>query len=168
MALRGHFFKLPLPPPGQVQISPRLDQQIHRVLLSGRSEDELHALLQTVITRLMKMLTCRAVLIQGMGLTWLVEPNPGADGDEAHASGAGQLARKPTVNIESQVWQLLYGMDEFIGQNETAGVADGFIGAAEEPTFRVTQSLPVQPPITIGSGANKRLGAMRRNFCKHA
>ncbi len=31
------------------------------------SDDELHALLQTVITRLMKMLTRRGVLIQEMG-----------------------------------------------------------------------------------------------------
>ena len=45
------------------------------------SDDELHALLHTVITRLMKMLTRRGVLIEEMRQTYLAEPNPGADGD---------------------------------------------------------------------------------------
>ena len=45
------------------------------------SDDELHALLHTVITRLMKMLTRRGALIEEMGQTWLTDPN--ADGDEA-------------------------------------------------------------------------------------
>ena len=45
------------------------------------SDDELHALRHTVITRLMKMLTRRGVLIEEMGQTWLADPN--ADGDEA-------------------------------------------------------------------------------------
>jgi hypothetical protein len=44
-------------------------------------DDELHALLQTVITRLMKMLTRRGVLIEEMGQTYLADPD--ADGDEA-------------------------------------------------------------------------------------
>jgi hypothetical protein len=45
------------------------------------SDDELHALLHTVIARLMKMLTRRGVLVAEMGQTWLAEPD--ADGDEA-------------------------------------------------------------------------------------
>ena len=45
------------------------------------TDDELHALLQTVITRLMKMFTRRGVLIEEMGQTYLAEPD--ADGDEA-------------------------------------------------------------------------------------
>ncbi len=45
------------------------------------SDDELHALLHTVIARLMKMLTRRGVLIEEMGQTYLADPN--ADGDEA-------------------------------------------------------------------------------------
>jgi hypothetical protein len=44
------------------------------------TDDELHALLQTVITRLMKMLTRRGVLIEEMGQTYLAEPD---DGEEA-------------------------------------------------------------------------------------
>jgi hypothetical protein len=36
--------------------------------------DELHALLQTVITRLIKMLTRRGVLVEEMGQTYLAEP----------------------------------------------------------------------------------------------
>jgi len=45
------------------------------------TDDELHALLHTVIARLMKMLTRRGVLIEEMGQTYLADPN--ADGDEA-------------------------------------------------------------------------------------
>jgi len=45
------------------------------------TDDELHALLQTVISRLMKMLTRRGVLVEDMGQTWLAEPD--ADGEEA-------------------------------------------------------------------------------------
>jgi hypothetical protein len=45
------------------------------------TDDELHALLHTVIARLMKMLTRRGVLVEEMGQTYLAEPD--ADGDEA-------------------------------------------------------------------------------------
>lgn len=39
------------------------------------TDDELHALLQTVIARLMKMLTRRGVLVEDMGQTYLAEPD---------------------------------------------------------------------------------------------
>jgi hypothetical protein len=42
---------------------------------------ELHALLQSVIVRLMKMLTRRGMLVEDMGQIWLVEPP--ADGEAA-------------------------------------------------------------------------------------
>ena len=45
------------------------------------TDDQVHALLQTLIARLMKMLTRRGVLVQDMGQTWLAEPD--ADGEEA-------------------------------------------------------------------------------------
>ncbi|MFM8766626.1 MAG: transposase zinc-binding domain-containing protein, partial [Rubrivivax sp.] len=45
------------------------------------TDDELHALLQTVIARLMKMLTRRGVLVEDMGQTYLAEPD--ADGEES-------------------------------------------------------------------------------------
>ena len=48
---------------------------------SAPSDDELHALLQTVITRLMKLLTRRGVLVEDMGQAYLAEPD--ADGEEA-------------------------------------------------------------------------------------
>ena len=41
----------------------------------------MHALLRTVIARLMKMLTRRGVLVQEMGQAWLAEPD--TDGEEA-------------------------------------------------------------------------------------
>jgi hypothetical protein len=49
--------------------------------LNAPTDDELHALLQTVITRLMKMLTRRGVLVEDMGQIYLAEPD--ADADEA-------------------------------------------------------------------------------------
>jgi hypothetical protein len=45
------------------------------------TDEELHALLRTVIARLMKTLTRRGVLVEDMGQTWLAEPD--ADGEEA-------------------------------------------------------------------------------------
>ncbi len=45
------------------------------------TDDELHALLQTVIARLMKLLTRRGVLVEDVGQTYLTEPD--ADGEEA-------------------------------------------------------------------------------------
>jgi hypothetical protein len=45
------------------------------------TDDEVHALLQTLIARLMKMLTRRGVLVEDMGQTDLAEPD--ADGQEA-------------------------------------------------------------------------------------
>jgi hypothetical protein len=45
------------------------------------TDEELHALLHTVIARLMRMLTRRGVLVEDMGQTWLAEPD--SDSDEA-------------------------------------------------------------------------------------
>ncbi|MFN9028902.1 MAG: hypothetical protein ACK5XM_01490, partial [Betaproteobacteria bacterium] len=45
------------------------------------TDDQLHALLQTVIARLMTLLTRRGVLVEDMGQTWLAEPQ--AEGEEA-------------------------------------------------------------------------------------
>ena len=45
------------------------------------TDDELHALLHTLITRLMKLLTRRGVLVEDMGQPYLAEPD--TDGDEA-------------------------------------------------------------------------------------
>ncbi|WP_343624224.1 hypothetical protein [Roseateles puraquae] len=39
------------------------------------TDDEVHALLQAIIARLMKMLTRRGVLIDDVGQTWLAEPD---------------------------------------------------------------------------------------------
>lgn len=38
-------------------------------------DEELHAELQTVIARFMKMFTRRGVLVKEMGRTWLAEPD---------------------------------------------------------------------------------------------
>jgi hypothetical protein len=47
------------------------------------TDDELDALLHTIIARLMKVLTRRGVLVEDMGQTYLAEPD--ADGEEARA-----------------------------------------------------------------------------------
>ena len=54
------------------------------------TDDELHALLQAVITRLIQMLTRRGVLVEDMGRTYLAEPD--ADGEEAHTLRSLQAA----------------------------------------------------------------------------
>jgi hypothetical protein len=56
------------------------------------SDDELHALLQTIITRLMKLLTHRGVLMEDMGQTYLSEPDAGAGGDQARTLRPPQAA----------------------------------------------------------------------------
>jgi len=57
------------------------------------TDDELHALLQTVITRLMKMLTRRGVLVEDMGQTYLAEPD--ADDEDARTLQPLQAAAMP-------------------------------------------------------------------------
>jgi hypothetical protein len=68
----------------------KLNVHLHCLVLDGEyhcgadgapADDELHSLLQTVIVRLMKMLTRRGMLIEEMGQTYLAEPD--ADGEEA-------------------------------------------------------------------------------------
>jgi hypothetical protein len=54
------------------------------------TDDELHALLQTIIARLMKLLTRRGVLVEATGQTYLAEPD--ADGDEARTLRPPQAA----------------------------------------------------------------------------
>lgn len=48
---------------------------------AASTDEELHALLQTVIVRFMKTLTRRGVLVEEMGQTWLAEPD--TEGEEA-------------------------------------------------------------------------------------
>jgi hypothetical protein len=43
------------------------------------TDQELHALLHTIIARLMRMLTRRGVLVEDMGQTWLAEPDSGSE-----------------------------------------------------------------------------------------
>ena len=53
------------------------------VEVGSPTDDELQALLQAIIARLMKLITRPRVLVQDLGQTWLAEPH--ADGDEASA-----------------------------------------------------------------------------------
>jgi hypothetical protein len=54
------------------------------------TDDEVHALLRTIITRLTKMLTRRGVLFEDMGQAYLAEPD--TDGEEARMLLALQAA----------------------------------------------------------------------------
>ncbi len=54
------------------------------------TDDQLHALLQTIIARLMKMLTRRGVLVEEMGQTWLAASD--ADSEQARTLRALQAA----------------------------------------------------------------------------
>jgi Putative transposase len=60
------------------------------VEVGSPTDDEVHVLLQTIIARLMKMLTRRGVLVQDIGQTYLAEPD--ADGEEARTLRALQAA----------------------------------------------------------------------------
>jgi uncharacterized protein (DUF983 family) len=55
----------------------------HFVEAGTPTDDQLHALLQAIVARLMKMLTRRGVLVQEMGQTWLAASD--ADSGEARA-----------------------------------------------------------------------------------
>ncbi|MGQ5490876.1 hypothetical protein ACUH78_18720, partial [Thauera sp. ZXT1-4] len=59
----------------------------------GRLRGTAAPLLQTVIARLMKMLTRRGVLVEDMGQTYLAEPD--ADGEEARTLRPLQAAAMP-------------------------------------------------------------------------
>ena len=59
------------------------------------TDDELHALLQTLIIRLMKLLMRRGVLVEDMGQTYLAEPDADADADEARTLRRLQAAAVP-------------------------------------------------------------------------
>ena len=58
--------------------------------MAAPTDDELHAPLQTIITRLMKMLTRRGVLVEDMGQTYLADPD--ADSEEARTLRTLQAA----------------------------------------------------------------------------
>jgi Putative transposase len=60
------------------------------VEVDAPTDDELHTLLQSLITRLMKLLTRRGVLVEEMGQTYLAEPD--ADADEARTLRPLQVA----------------------------------------------------------------------------
>jgi hypothetical protein len=62
----------------------------HKPAASASTDDGLRVLLQTVITRLMKMLTRQGVLIEEMGQTHLADPD--AVGEEARSN---KLTKKP-------------------------------------------------------------------------
>ena len=53
------------------------------VEVDSHTDDEVHALLQTLVARQMKLLTRRGVLVEDMGQTYLAEPDADADAEEA-------------------------------------------------------------------------------------
>ena len=63
------------------------------VEVGAPTDDELHALLQNVIVRLMKMLMHRGVLVEDMGQTYLAEPD--TDGEKSRTLRPLQAAAMP-------------------------------------------------------------------------
>ena len=64
--------------------------------------EKLHALLQTVIARFMKMLTRWGVLVDEIGQTWLAEPD--SDGEEdGSATRFGRSGRSPCEACTSEI-----------------------------------------------------------------
>ena len=57
------------------------------------TDDAMQTLLQTVLARLMKMLTRRGALVEDVGRSWLVEP--AGEGDEARTLAAAEAAPDP-------------------------------------------------------------------------
>jgi hypothetical protein len=66
------------------------------VEVGSPTDDEVHALLQAITTRLMKMLTRRGVLVEDMGQTYMAEPD--ADGQESRTPRP-RPARPATVSL---------------------------------------------------------------------
>jgi hypothetical protein len=60
------------------------------VEVSAPTDDELHVLLQTVIARLMKLLTRRGVLIEEMGQSYLAEPDDDGEAARTLKAAAGR------------------------------------------------------------------------------
>lgn len=94
------------------------------------TDDELHALLQTAIARLMNMLTRRGVLVEDMGQTYLAEPD--ADGEEARTLRPLQAAAITCrIAFGPRAWQKVLTLTGAMPRETTARQAlcadiDGF------------------------------------------
>jgi hypothetical protein len=84
------------------------------------TDEELRALLQTVIARLMKMLTRRGVLVEDMGQTYLAEPD--ADGDEARTLRPLQAA--------AITYRIAFGADASSKPSRTATIGHPCVNRA--------------------------------------
>ncbi len=74
------------------------------VEVGSPTDDEVHALLQTLIARRMKLLTRRDVLVEDMGQTYLAEPD--ADGEEARTLRPLQAAAITyRIALGPRAWQ---------------------------------------------------------------
>jgi hypothetical protein len=75
------------------------------VEVGSPTDEEVHALLQTLIARLMKMLTRRGVLVQDMGQTWLAEPGRWSSSSRRRGATALQMKIIAAI-VERQVSRL--------------------------------------------------------------
>jgi hypothetical protein len=131
------------------------------------TDDELHALLHTVIARLMKMLTRRGVLVEEMGQTWLAEPD--ADGDEARTLRPLQVAAI-TYRIAfgpragQKVLTLRGAMARFgLARELLCSDIDGFsLHAAVRVASARAQAAGAAVPLHHPAGAGRRESAAQR------
>ena len=84
------------------------------------TDEELHALLHTVIARLMKMLMRRGVLVEDMGQTWLAELD--ADSDEARTLRPLQAA--------AITYRIAFGADASSKPSRTATIGHPCVSRA--------------------------------------
>ena len=84
------------------------------------TDDELRALLHTVIARLMRMLTRRGVLVEDMGQTWLAELD--ADSDEARTLRPLQAA--------AITYRIAFGADASSKPSRTATIGHPCVSRA--------------------------------------
>ena len=72
------------------------------VEVDAPTDDELHTMWQSLITRLMKLLTRRGVLVEKMGQTYLAEPDADADAD-ADADEARTLRPRQAAAVTYRI-----------------------------------------------------------------
>ena len=121
------------------------------------TDDELDALLHTIIARLMKMLTRRGVLVEDMGQTYLAEPD--ADGEEARTLRPLQAA--------AITYRIAFGPRA--GQKVlTAAGAMPREGAARQPLCADIDGFSLHAAVRVEAHDRKRLEQLCRYITRPA
>jgi hypothetical protein len=121
------------------------------------TDDELHALLQTVIARLMKMLTRRGVLVEDMGQTYLAELD--ADGEEARTLRPLQAAAiTHRIAFGPRAWQKVLTVRGAMPRE----------GAARQPLCADVDGFSLHAAVRVEANDRKRLEQLCRYITRPA